>query len=312
MTAVAGLLVDVVETVGAPSPTAVLHVEALPDDEACARLVRDTFPSLRAGVELTKTIVVSSAGDDRYACRFVQVLGRDVAGVPVVATRRDCINSMVAAGGATIRRRDVDEVSLTNADTGLAIVVRRSRDGAGLDVETLLSAPVHPGDAVVTLAAPGPRAAVVTVNNPYLLVHAGDLGLTTGDLVELRGVARPELVASVASLVAMVREHLALPADEDLPKLALLLAGERELVARTVYLDRWHPGLPLTGLVNFVLAALVPGSPWAAGEPSSGELLVRSPIEVVRVGTRRDDTGAVVAVTVGNREVVTHAERLRL
>ena len=190
-----------------------------------------------------------------------------------------------------------------NADTGLVVTVRPSPRSGCVDVEVRPGTPVRLADVeLVTPGCPGVLAA--RVNNPYVLLDAAVVGLHADDVLGLSGPADPGLLHPFTAAVAQVQTQLGLPAGGDLPKLAVLAAeSPGTIAARTIYLGRWHPGLPLTGAVTFLTAALIPQSPWYHRDALLHGLRLRTPASGTWVTTRTDVHGALTSFHVPAREV---------
>jgi 2-methylaconitate cis-trans-isomerase PrpF len=171
-----------------------------------------------------------------------------------------------------------------------------------VDVQVRPATPVHPADVV--LATPGcPGLLALRVNNPYLLLNADAVGLSARELLGLAGPADPGLLHPFTAAVAQVQTQLGLPAGGDLPKLAVLaVEGRDTIVARTVYLGRWHPGLPLTGAITFLTAALVPQSPWYHRDVALHGLRLSTPAGDIRVSTSAN-RGVLTSFHIPAREV---------
>jgi hypothetical protein len=295
-----GATVSVNTTVGAPGPTAVFTVPNLPAAADCELLLRRWYPSLRQQITFSKALVVAPTGAGRFICRFLQIIGPAEAMFGAARTGRDCVNSMIAAYPAVAR--PATTMTLENVDTGLTLTATPAAERT-VDVAVQPARPVHP--AAVQLPTPGGRGILALhVNNPYVLLDAGEAGLTAGELLRLDGPADPGLLRPFADAVAQVQQHLGLPVAGDLPKLAVVAAdGPDVLAARTVYLGRWHPGLPLTAATTFLTATQIPQSPWPGPAVPQHGLRLRSPAADIRVTTRVNDAGALVSFGIPAREV---------
>lgn len=295
-----GVTVGVHTTVGAPGPTAVFTTNGLPDAAGCVALLRRAYPKLRRQIGFSKAIFVAAGPGGRFRSRFLQLTDAAETTFGVAACGRDCVNSTVAAYPAIAAGTDA---TIVNADTGLVVTLCPSRRPGSVDVEVRPPAPVHPAAAV--LATPGcPGVLAVQVNNPYVLLDAATAGLGARDLLGLAGPADPGLLRPFTAAATQVHTRLGLPDGGDLPKLAVLAAeGHDTVVARTLYLGRWHPGLPLTGAITFLTAALVPRSPWYQATIRVHGLRLRTPAGDIRVSTGTDTRGALTSFHIPDREV---------
>lgn len=296
-----GATASVNTTVGAPGPTAVFTTDRLPDPTGCQTLLHHAYPTLRRKIGFSKAIFVAPGPDGRFLSRFLQLTAATDATFEVAPGGRDCVNSTVAAYPAITAGADA---TIVNADTGLVVTVSPSLRCGAVDVEVRPATPVRPADVV--LATPGfPGVLAVRVNNPYVLLDADAAGLRATDLLRLAGHADPRLLHQFTDAVAQVRTRLGLPEGGDLPKLAVLaVQGRDTVIARTVYLGRWHPGLPLTGAITFLTAVLVPQSPWYHRDVLLHGLLLRTPAGDIRVSTGTDPHGALSSFHIPAREVI--------
>ncbi|MFY1674077.1 hypothetical protein ACN27G_29695 [Plantactinospora sp. WMMB334] len=294
-----GVTASVNTTVGAPGPTAVFSTTRLPDAAGCETLLRRAYPRLRRQSGFSKAIFVAPGPDGRFLGRFLQLTGAAETMFGVAHAGRDCVNSTVAAYSAIAADATA---TIVNADTGLVVAVSPSLCSGSVDVEVRPATPVRPADVV--LATPGcPGVLAVRVNNPYVLLDANVVGLSARELLGLTGPADPVLLRPVTDAVAQVQAQLGLPAGGDLPKLAVLAAGDRDTIAaRTIYHGRWHPGLPLTGAITFLTAALVPRAPWYHRDVLLHGLRLRTPAGDIRVSTGTDQ-GALTSYHIPAREV---------
>jgi hypothetical protein len=204
-------------------------------------------------------------------------------------------------------------IVIENAETGLAVSAVPGRRDGEMDVEVRPPRPIKPVDTVIPAAGRVGRSLALKVSNPYLLFDAGKLGISPSEMLSLHGAPDARLLTCLGAEADEVRSHLGLAPESDLPKLALLLSDEGRILARTIYLDQWHPGLPLTGLVTFIVAILVPGSPWHDAARDGSEFRFRGPRETIRVGASRDDSsGDVTSVKIADRRVINHVENISI
>jgi hypothetical protein len=317
--AIPAATVDISETVGAPSATVVVTLPQLPSSDGCVGYLRRAYPELaRGGVAFTKVLFVApSTPAQRLWCRFIQLIGAGPHSFTSAETGRDCLNSMVAAAPTAYRMMRYrgydghDPVVVRNVDTGLAIAANVAADG--VDVQVIPPRPLVPADTVIRVPGVQRRSLVLGVNNPYLVIDGASFGLSQLDLMELRGAPPAQLHNQIRTETDKVQACLGLPTGKDLPKVALVRSDGPRLAARTIYLGSWHPGLPLTGAVNFLVAALIPGSPWHQEALADNVIEIQTPGEVIRIGMSRNSAqGAITSFTIPNRKVVAHVESIEI
>jgi hypothetical protein len=302
-TASLGVTVSVNTTIGAPGPTAVFTTAHLPHAGACERLLRAAYPELRRQIAFDKALFVAPGPGPggRFRSRFLQITAPSATMIQVAAGHRDCVNSTTAAYPALTGTGGT--VAIANADTGLVVTVGPGRRTGTVHVDVQPATPVRPEH--VRIATPGCPAVLATaVNNPYVLLDAAAAGLDAQDLLRLSGPADPGLLRPLGTAVEQVRTQLRLPVGGELPKLAILAsAGPDTVAARTVYLGHWHPGLPLTGAITFLTAALIPRSPWFNRDVVFTGLRLRTPAGDVRVTAQAGPDGALTSFHIPDREV---------
>lgn len=304
--------VEVNHTAGAPGPTAVFYTATLPDEAGCVQILRRAYPALRRQVAFSKALFAAPAALGRFHTRFLQLREPDKHGCPAVYTRRDCVNSTVAAYPALYRT--TANVTTVNVDTGLTVTLRPAAADR-VSVCIAPPAPISPSRTSIPIPSLG-RAEMLAmqVNNPYVLADAATAGLTAQDLLDLDGPAKAALLHPLEEAAAQVRAVLDLPdAGGGLPKLALVAADDRTgiLTARTIYQHQWHPGLPLTAAVTFFTATQIPGSPWHRPAVLADGLLLRTPAGLVRVTADLGPGRTLTSFHVPDREVYCHVSRHR-
>ncbi|WP_436528421.1 hypothetical protein [Actinoplanes sp. HUAS TT8] len=298
---VVGATVSVNTTVGAPGPTAVFTVPDLPTAADCEQLLHRWYPGLRQQIAFSKALFVALTEPGEFICRFLQIIGPAEGMFGTARAGRDCVNSMIAAYPA-VAHPDTT-MTLVNVDTGLTLTATPSGERT-VDVTVQPPRPVQP--AAVQLPTPGsPGILALRVNNPYVLLDAEEVGLSADALLRLDGPADPGLLRPFATAVTQVQQHLGLPIAADLPKLAVVAPdGPDVLAARTVYLGRWHPGLPLTAATTFLTATQIPQSPWPGPGVAQHGLRLRTPAGDIRVTSRANGAGALVSFGIPAREVI--------
>jgi hypothetical protein len=317
--AIPAATVDISETVGAPSATVVVALPQLPSGDACVSYLRHAYPEVtRSGVAFTKALFLAPSRPlKRVRCRFVQLVGAGPHTFASAETGRDCLNSMVAAAPTVHRMMrslggaEYGSFVMRNVDTGLAITASAAAEE--VDIQVIPPSPLDPVHTIIHVPGIQPGSLVLGVNNPYLVINAESFGLSHLDLMQLRGVPSIELHSKIRTETNKVQACLGLPTDHDLPKVAVLRSDGARLVARTIYLGSWHPGLPLTGAINFLVAALIPGSPWHQQTLTDAGIEIQTPGEVIRIGVLRNSVqGAITSFTIPNRKVLAHAEGIKI
>ena len=96
------------------------------------------------------------------------------------------------------------------------------------------------------------NVSIIDIVNPYIIINAKDLGIKTD--VELLSLKNSDV--GVLKKVKKVRRDIInkynLKQNSEFPKIAVVL-NNKKLTARTVYLDGWHTGLPITAAVTIAI-----------------------------------------------------------
>ncbi|MYX93333.1 hypothetical protein GT045_00475 [Streptomyces sp. SID486] len=269
----------IVRAEGSPSPTLVLPAEAFPAqpgplaaalEPVCAWLAHSRWRSL------TKIALVGRSARPGHGIeyRFVQLLPGRSAG-PRIELRGSCGHSILAALVAAAAWRLVPPLRpgsrvlvdvLNNGDQVLCQVEAARAGEWVLDAHFVHSPPL-PADRLLLLGAPvSPlphaggqiRVSVVSAGNPYVFVHAADLGVH--DMPALFTAGEP-LFEAMSRIRRSVAALLGWPSEGAFPKIAAVLPdGTGGLAARAVSVPSWHPTIALTGAVCLAAAAGLAGT----------------------------------------------------
>ncbi|MGW2151562.1 hypothetical protein ACWCOT_45190 [Nonomuraea bangladeshensis] len=263
--------IRIATTSAAPSVTAIFDEPGLAVDDQGA-YVSELLPLVWArGWTCTKAIVIRGVHDGEVLVDFIQVRGAAAGAGIRVETRGDCGNSMVAAMLAVSDETGRTDLRMRNRCTGVVASIRRCGRRSSWELveadftEGLAGRSADEFVLAVPTDSMGVPVSVLDAMNPYVIVHAADIGATADTLI-----ARdpgPALLDRLCRLRRHVGALLGGPLDGEFPKAAIACRGPgRQIVGRTIYLGQWHPGLPLTGGITLALAALAPGTVLFGGE----------------------------------------------
>lgn len=254
------MIATVVRAAGAPGPTLVVELAALP---LGALALRGELRALRESLE--------DAGHDRLAkiafygpsgapgtdldYRFVQAMPdggfdfRTGCGHSLLA----CVAAAGPSGAVTVRA----------VTTGDEVVCLPEQLPAGTpDTYTLhfLRAPDAPG--VLPTGRPldrldGVPVSLVSYGNPYVFVDARHLGIRGRDQLFAAGEPVLRRLLALRSGAARMLGH---PPHSALPKIAAVDHSAATPAVRAVTVGGWHPALALTGATALTAAAALAGT----------------------------------------------------
>ncbi|QMU71479.1 PrpF domain-containing protein [Streptacidiphilus sp. P02-A3a] len=288
---------------GAPGPTLVLDLNALPTDEAAleAELTRIRL-RLRerqadggldglggpGGAEVLKWALIAPSAHPLFDVdyRFVQAMPDAVDHFDATG---NCGHSLLAAvtaaaeAGWLPRLRPGDRIRARVLNNGDQVVcqVDGTPPGPGDDNVVFTAHFVAPpGTTLGQLLRDGGR--VVRMANPYLFVDASRFGVRTAEQL-FRGEQR-DLYAALEGMRREQAARLGWRPDGAFPKVAAVVpVAPGRLAVRALTVGGWHPGLALTGAVCLAAASALEGTvPYrllrAHGRPlSPGDVLIDIP-----------------------------------
>jgi hypothetical protein len=239
----------IAQTEGGAAATVVLSGRKMPELSECVRTVREQYGSWCVkGVVPTKVVLLAGLDSDMLECRFLQVQPKQDGSIRI-HTQRDCINSTVAALTRFALESGLKMQSARNLDTGLTVT---------MDGESILVCPSNSSaEDQVPIPLPGHlrRGWLVRLNNPYLILGAESVLMDQNDLLSATGKVSESILHAIQNEVLHARKWCGALDNSDLPKLAFICRLPDRIVARTIYLGDWHPGLPLTGTCSIAVLA---------------------------------------------------------
>jgi 2-methylaconitate cis-trans-isomerase PrpF len=322
------MIVGLAQARGAPCPTVVLDLTALPEDRASLVASLAAIRRHLASVGLGDVLKVALAAPARDAdvdldYRFVQALPGDFAGFDFAGSCGHSILAVVAVAARAgwippLDDRTPVRIRLLNDGgrvlcTGCAAGPRRWRFQS---VEFVNHPPVPLSDLLLTgrprdtvrYAGARYQVSLVSMGNPYVFVSATALGLPdrtalfgAGETVQRRmlGIRR-----AAAKLVGR-------PPESTFPKVAAVGASaEGRLFIRAVSVPTWHPTLALTGASCLAAAVAIPGTIPNGLAPRGGGNVSRfdvdtpaGPTSIASAVSHHRADGELTSVSIGGKEV---------
>lgn len=255
------ILLYVLKPVGAPSATAVI---ALNDNENFVnweRISKKCCAFLKANdTKLSKIAILGQKESGTYPFKFVQVR-KKLDGMMGFETGYDCGNSMTAAGYIASIISGEPSIEVANIDTKLKVLLTIDGDNINFSVIYIVKnrineVPWYAGSELVSLYLQDRQVNITLINicNPYILVNATSLNVdTVKQLLSFNNNTADDILSVLEDIRSRVIEQMNLDADSEFPKIAIV--HNRELLAaRTIYLNKWHDGLPLTAAISILAA----------------------------------------------------------
>lgn len=323
------LTVDIAEGIGGPSATAVFKEQQLPQDRiGQVAVLRKAYKKLQAlGHELSKLAVVSPLeASNEISFRSIQVRGVDEKGDAVLETGGNCGNSMVASTLVALRKKfDITLpkgmiVRIRNIDTNFAADMEVTDDLEKFSIIFDMHIP-HlvgqiPRNVLLEHTAPtwfasveGEQIPITTLNiaNPYIIVSSTRIGIRDAETLLKVENCHPDILGKVKNIRGVVIRTLALPSDSEFPKIAVVHGDGTTISARTLYLQKWHPGLPITGAISLAVATQIKDSVLdLEGQPlPTDEITIRTPREQEKICIETSKpSGALTKCVIRNRKAV--------
>ncbi|MBA2810470.1 hypothetical protein E0500_024510 [Streptomyces sp. KM273126] len=293
---------------GTPCPTAVVDARTLPEaePELLARLteLRATLVDNGASDVLKNALVQPSRHplfDLDY--RFVQSLPDRLDSFDL---RGSCGHSILAAVEAAARTGMIQplvpgcrvRVNVLNNGDNVVCETEETSDGGTRFTAHFLCSPPRPvrellitGDAVTGIPFEGRMVPVslVSMGNPYIFVHADELGVPTVDELFADDLV---LFDRMTRLRRAVCEAQGWDTGGAFPKVAALLPDVLgTLAVRAISVPSWHPTVALTGATCLAAGAAIEGTvphllSGHTEQSPSGMLALRTPGATIRVSAR--------------------------
>lgn len=267
--------ISIIRPLGAPSPTAVITTDRSIDVFNLDELVRAITHVLRTNnISLSKVAVLGPQIDQgTLSFKFIQLRSSDHDRLKY-ETNINCGNSMISAGIIALEEYALmlsrsKEIKLLNIDTGMLIHLIENEDSRSytLSIPSLIGKDIsyakidHQSERIEILGLKSKvNITLLDLINPYIIVNALDLNITSVD--EILKLSRD--TGNIFESVYFLRQQIIKKyryEDSEFPKIALVLReGDNVFAARTVYLNDWHRGLPITGIISIAAATKINNS----------------------------------------------------
>ncbi len=282
----------IVNVLGAPSPTAVVLVEENNDIANWRKLAYNAYYFLQAKeINFSKMAIIKLKDKNNYDFKFIQIKKTD--DIVEFESNANCGNSMVACARAVYKQ---DNISLTNIDTGLKISVEKNENSFDLNVTSLVGKNVN--SAKIKENFENSKFSLINIVAPYIIVNAEDFGIKTNEELLTLNENNRDILERAKKLRKDIAKKYDFDENSEFPKIALVLNNSNNLCARTIYLNNWHPGLPLTGAISIQLASKIKGSVIYNENFQGNEILTPKGPKIINIDI--DDNGQILTCKILN------------
>ena len=277
--------------VGAPSPTLVIISKQGIEKINWVSVIHDTYEKIKLkNIKFSKIAIIFEKSENNYDFKFFQIkFNEDKI---QFESNANCGNSMIAASKVVFDiNNKIKKIKIKNIDTDLEFLVKKENDYFNIKVISLSNALIkefkmYNFSDILTIndELKNIKINLVNVVNPYIIVDAKDLGINSScELLRLN-----EHDTFILNKVKLIRDYILnkynLDKNSEFPKIAVVLKGG-VITARTVYLSKWHKGLPLTCAITIAVLSKMKNSLIYCGNSSNINIL--TPKEIKRLNSNR-------------------------
>lgn len=175
---------------------------------------------------------------------------------------RDCGNSMMAAGIVVLKHYNTDRIELINIDTKLKAIIEKKNHTMDLYMMSIDinidSEKSIKKETIITADERKITIEYINVLNPYVIVSASSLGLTSiREILKLRKTYRTDIYMISNEIRQIIAKEFNFSIESNLPKLAIVFKNNNYYFARTLYMDDWHSGLPITCMLTIAYVEMM-------------------------------------------------------
>lgn len=244
--------VDALKVAGAPSLTAVVNCgeNCIADLEDIAQKVLKVLQ--KQNIVFSKLAIVYK-NIDKYNFKFYQIKNG------YLIDNLNCGNSMIAAAIAVQNKTLSNCVSVYNIDTLMEVEVisdieRHTSYSVVINslinlryTDTFIEEKEIYDESENKLI----RYTYLDIANPYILIKAHELGIENStELLHLSKKKCPFIYDRTERIRQKIAQSLGYSHNNGLPKIAIYIIENNSIVARTIYLNNWHNGLPVTCMIT--------------------------------------------------------------
>lgn len=255
----------VTSVVGAPSLTAVIFCNEDMKNINWKSIAEEAYLRLNNNdIKLSKMAIVVPKSEDEFDFKFIQVKNQNDE--VTFETNANCGNSMLASAKIIFNLYKNKSVVITNIDTKFKLLVEDKEDTFCYRVLSIENKNIdsfkmfeNEHDFCIIFNGKIIKYSLINAVNEYILINAEDIGINSKEqLLELDNEDNKYLPI-VKAIRKMIIEKYNMDRESEFPKIAVIYSKD-DLAARTVYLDKWHSGLPITGTITIMLATKMKGT----------------------------------------------------
>lgn len=255
---------------GAPSPTAVIVSNEDVNFIDWKKIAKEVYSYLKKKeIKFSKMAIISEDSKDSYKFKFVQI--KNTNGIVLFESNANCGNSMIASARVIYKLnqaidKNMSKVLITNVDTNLQFLIDSVEDSFNIEILNLKDKDINSFKMFansekneIEINKKTIKFSMIDAVNEYIIVNAKDIGINSKEeLLSLDG-ADELYLPKVKKIRNSIIEKYNLEKESEFPKIAVVY-NNGGLAARTVYLDSWHKGLPITGAITIMVASKMQGS----------------------------------------------------
>lgn len=302
--------VYIAEVIGAPSPTAIIEVESNIEKLNLEKLALETIKFLeKQNLVVSKIAVLGPKKEDKYTFKAIQV--RQNNNKICFEFNNNCGNSMLAVARVIFENKEIkeDKISIINIDTNFIMSIVKKNNVFNLSIDSLIGKEINQTKIFENLEKTYINKELKTIDvtlidvvNPYIIVNAKDVGIKNEE--EILNLSNEdnendEKLKYVKEIRDIVIEKYKFKKDSEFPKIAIVL-NNNDLVARTIYLNNWHKGLPITAIITIAVASKILDSVIFNKEKSYTKILTANGIKDINIDI--DDYNKIVKCEIYNIE----------
>lgn len=256
--------------VGAPSPTAVIVSENVLNKIDWKKEALEVYYFLKLkNIDFSKMAIINSKSKSKYDFKFIQIKVKDE--ILDFESNANCGNSMIASARVAFMIEDKkhnfqDEITIMNIDTNLEMSVIRKENSFDLEFNNLIGKSINDikmfeGAELINIDEDYGRvkASIINFVNPYIIINAKDLGITCKEEILHLDESDKDVLERVKNIRRNIVKRYNFDKKSEFPKIAMVLY-DYGLSARTIYVDRWHKGLPITAILSIAITTKIKDS----------------------------------------------------